>query len=224
MWFADRWIAYNGWKNQASESRGDRGSEKSGAYVGYIDDYPAGYIENFKTGIKLNWKLRLDHEVRVLSNEQIETIRKEHQIKATQRAHERLNLNEKTAMRLKNEYDNAQILQGSHSYLMAKGIESDSLRVDKFGNLLIPLSDTSGKMWSMQRITTKGDKIIGVIKTKNEKENGEEYLARKKGCFYTSAPLDLHESFYVCEGFATAKSIEMLLDKPSIMAVDLGIY
>ena len=33
---------------------GDRGSEKSGAYVGYTNGYPAGYIENFKTGERVN--------------------------------------------------------------------------------------------------------------------------------------------------------------------------
>lgn len=77
-------------------------------------------------------------------------------------------------------------------------------------------------MWSMQRIAPNGNKIIGVIKTRSEKENGEEYAARKKSCFYTSTPLDLHNEFFICEGFATAKSVEILLDKPTIMAVDSG--
>lgn len=203
---------------------GDKGSEKSGAYVGYVDDYPAGYIENFKTGIRLNWKFKLDRESAPRSNEQIEAIAKEYEIKVAQRAQQQLNLNEKTAIRLKDEYDNAQILQGTHAYLKTKGIEcmDDALKVDRFGNLLIPLSDSNGKMWSMQRISTNGNKIIGVIKTKSERENGQEYSARKKGCFYNSVPLDLHEQFYVCEGFATAKSIETLLGQPSIMAVDSG--
>lgn len=96
------------------------------------------------------------------------------------------------------------------------------MKIDRFGNLLIPLSDINGKMWSVQRICANGNKIIGVIKTQSEKERGEEYSARKKGCFYTSAPLETHEQFFVCEGYATAKSIEILLDKPSIMAVDSG--
>ena len=106
--------------------------------------------------------------------------------------------------------------------MKAKGIEVQNLRVDRFGNLLIPLSDSDGKIWSVQRIAANSNKIIGVIKTQKERENGEEYSARKKGCFYSSEPLDLHEQFYICEGFATAKSIEILLDKPSIMAVDSG--
>lgn len=96
------------------------------------------------------------------------------------------------------------------------------MKIDRFGNLLIPLSDINGKMWSVQRICANGNKIIGVIKTQSEKERGEEYSARKKGCFYISAPLETYEQFFVCEGYATAKSIEILLDKSSIMAVDSG--
>ncbi len=204
---------------------GDKGSEKSGAYVGYIDGYPAGYIENFKTGIKENWKFRLGHESIKMPNEKsLEIVRNESEAKIAQRADERLILNKKTALRLQNEYDNAATLDGGHPYLNAKGIkpELDNLKIDRFGNLLIPLSDSDGKMWSVQRIAANGNKIIGVIKTQSEKESGEEYAARKKGCFYSAVPLDLHEQFFICEGFATAKSIEMLLNKPSIMAVDSG--
>jgi putative DNA primase/helicase len=35
---------------------GDRRGAKSGAYAGFLDRYPAGYIENFKTDVKENWK------------------------------------------------------------------------------------------------------------------------------------------------------------------------
>lgn len=202
---------------------GDKGSEKSGAYVGYLDGYPAGFIENFKTGQRIAWKFQRERgSQKIVSNANVEAIKKANEIKAAQRADERLRLNEKTAVRLQEEYKNASNLQGKHSYLQAKGIESSGLKVDRFGNLLIPLHDTSGKMWSMQRIAPNGNKIIGVIKTQSEKDSGKEYAARKKGCFYTSTPLDSHKEFFICEGFATAKSVEILLSKPTIMAVDSG--
>jgi hypothetical protein len=35
---------------------GDKGKERSGAYVGHLDGKPAGFIQNFKTGVKTNWK------------------------------------------------------------------------------------------------------------------------------------------------------------------------
>lgn len=114
---------------------GDKGSEKSGAYVGYIDGYPAGYIENFKTGIKENWKFRLGHESVKIPNEKgLEIVRNESEAKIAQRVDERLILNKKTALRLQNEYDNAATLDGSHPYLNAKGIkpELDNLKIDRF--------------------------------------------------------------------------------------------
>ncbi len=202
---------------------GDRGSEKSGAYVGYLDEYPAGFIENFKTGQRITWKFELNiTQSKPFTNRDIEAIKKANEAKVAKRANELLNLNEKTALRLQEEYKNAVFLQGEHSYLKSKGIESKGLKIDRFGNVLIPLHDTSGKMWSMQRITPNGNKVIGVIKTQSEKDSGEEYAARKKGCFYTSATLDSHKEFFICEGFATAKSVEILLDRPTIMAVDCG--
>ena len=35
---------------------GDKGKERSGAYVGHLDGKPAGFIQNFKSGVKTNWK------------------------------------------------------------------------------------------------------------------------------------------------------------------------
>ena len=177
--------------------QGDKGSEKSGAYIGYLDGHPAGFIENFKTGQRTTWKFECERESRNLSSTEIESIKRAYAAKAAQRDSKQLDLNEKTAARLQDEYDNASNLQGSHPYLQAKGIglESSDIKVDRFNNLLIPLCDTSGKMWSVQRIAENGNKIIGVIKTQDEKDRNEEFAARKKGCFYASAPLDLIKSF-----------------------------
>ena len=49
-----------------------------------------------------------------------------------------------------------------------------------------------------------------------------EYSARKKGCFYTQIPLDKQNEFLICEGFATAMTLQEILNQPTIMAVDAG--
>lgn len=46
-------------KIQRCKVEGDRGNEKSGAYLGHLDEYPAGFIQNHKTGFKMNWKFEL---------------------------------------------------------------------------------------------------------------------------------------------------------------------
>lgn len=206
-------------KLQRCQVDGDKGSEKSGAYVGFLDDYPAGYIENFKTGTKINWKLECNenknYEIR--TNKTAETTQK-----IKDRNENLLKIQEKSALKMKAEWDNATQAPSNHPYLINKKISVNGLKIDKYGNLLIPLKDVNGKLWSLQRISKTGSKIIGIIKTEQERINNEEFSARKKGCFYTQESLEKHESFQICEGFATAMSIQKITQKPTIMAVDSG--
>lgn len=67
-----------------------------------------------------------------------------------------------------------------------------------------------------------GSKMIGVIKTQQEKQDKKEFLARKKGLFFTQKPLETHNEFLICEGFATAMSVSKIMNKPSIAAIDSG--
>ncbi|EAL0007351.1 DNA primase, partial [Campylobacter upsaliensis] len=206
-------------KIQRCKTKEDKGNEKSGAYLGYLDEYPAGFMQNFKTGIKENWKFRLEKDYRSSKTEKsYSTINSQKQV---QKEQELLNLQEKTALRLQKEWNEAKKALNSHLYLKNKGINNAyDLRVDRFNNLLIPLRDIKGKLWSLQRISESGRKIIGVIKTKEEKE--VEYLARKKGCFYTQVSLEKQNEFLICEGFATAISLQEYLNKAVIMAIDAG--
>jgi len=58
-----------------------------------------------------------------------------------------------------------------------------ALKIDRFNNILVPLCDIHGKFWSLQRISPNGDRIIGVIKTKEEKQENKKFSARKKVAF-----------------------------------------
>lgn len=227
-------------KIQRCKVEGDRGNEKSGAYLGHLDEYPAGFIQNHKTGFKMNWKFELlkdknnigsnytHHSNTNLKRDDLNvsqgssnSFNANYKEKQEQKELELLNLQRKTALRLEKEYKESQKASLSHKYLLAKGLKQDyNLRVDRFNNLLIPLQDSKGKFWSLQRISESGGKIIGVIKSKEEKDI--EYSARKKACFYTQVPLKEHKQFYLCEGFATAMSLQELLKKPVIMGVDAG--
>ena len=214
----DTYPIMNG-KIQRCKTKEDKGSEKSGAYLGYLDEYPAGFMQNFKTGIKQNWKFQLEKNYQSSKTEKsYSAINSQKQV---QKEQELLNLQEKTALRLGKEWSEAKKALNSHLYLKNKGINSAyDLRIDRFNNLLVPLRDIKGKLWSLQRISESGRKIIGVIKTKEEKE--AEYSARKKGCFYTQVSLEKQNEFLICEGFATAISLQEYLNKAVIMAIDAG--
>ncbi|AJC85480.1 putative DNA primase (plasmid) [Campylobacter peloridis LMG 23910] len=203
----------------------DKGRELSGAYIGYLNNnFPAGFIQNFKTGVKKNWKMQVEKNY----NGNLKSSQELHnQIKKDQELREKeiLALQEKTALKLEDEYNNARWANSNHAYLKKKGFDENFyLKQDKMGSLLIPLKDENGKLWSLQRIFSNGDKIIGVIKTQEEKDQGVEYLAKKQGCFHIIGAKTLHnlKEFYLCEGFATGATLYKALNKPIIMAVDAG--
>ncbi len=203
----------------------DKGRELSGAYIGYLNNnFPAGFVQNFKTGIKKNWKMQIEKN----QSNNIKSPKELHeQIKKDQELREKeiLALQEKTALKLEDEYNNARWANSNHAYLKKKGFDENFyLKQDNKGSLLIPLKDENGKLWSVQRIFPNGDKIIGVIKTQEEKDQGVEYLAKKQGCFHIIGAKSLHnlKEFYICEGFATGATLYKALNKPIIMAVDAG--
>ena len=201
---------------------GDKGRETSGAYIGFLDEYPAGYIENFKTGTKINWKFERGEIVKNDNAESAPEQKTMDKQKIQKRELELIKLQEKTAQRLQEEWDNSTKAPNNHPYLVSKKIVANNLKIDRFGNLLIPLQNIDGKLWSLQRITKNGKKLIGVIKTEQEIKDNEEFSAKKKGCFYSQEPLEKHESFQICEGFATAMSVQKITQKPTIMAIDSG--
>ena len=202
----------------------DKGREMSGAYSGFLNEYPAGFIQNFKTGIKENWKMPLENiKQNVISyqtcNQNLNNSTNNN-IKQ-----DILELQQKTALKLEDEFNNARWAHSNHPYLRKKGFsENFYLKQDNKGSLLIPLKDENGKLWSVQRIFPNGDKIIGVIKSQEEKEQGIEYSAKKSGCFHIIGAKSLEhcEEFIITEGFATAATIYKALNKPVIMGVDAG--
>lgn len=201
---------------------GDTWGKTSGAYKLHLDGYPAGFIQNHKNGAGFNWKYSLNPEIKYKpykpTNQQ--TYDNTAKLKAQDEALQADYL--RTAQRLSAEYENATIAK-FHAYLDKKQIEpNDDIKIDRFGNLLIPLRDENGKLWSVQRITKTGDKFIGAIRTPEEKAQGIECPARKKGCFYTNKPLGEQDEFIICEGFATAKTLQDEFKKSTIMAVDAG--
>ncbi|EMK6656503.1 hypothetical protein V9T79_002023, partial [Campylobacter coli] len=181
--------------------------------------------QNFKTGIKENWKMPLENAKQNIVSYQTPSQKRLHNSTSNNTKQDILELQQKTALKIEEEYNQANWAHSNHPYLKKKGFDENFyLKQDKMGSLLIPLKDENGKLWSVQRIFPNGDKIIGVIKTQEEKDQGVEYLAKKQGCFHIIGAKTLHnlKEFYICEGFATAATIYKALNKPVIMGVDAG--
>lgn len=203
----------------------DRGQQKSGAYVGFLNGHPAGHIQNFKTGYKENWKSAFSVNNAKKQEIDIKNALETSRILRQERETELSSAYEKTAIKLQNEYNGAKWANPRHKYLQNKGFDKNFyLKQDEHGNLLVPLRDIEGKYWATQRIFANGDKMIGAMRTKEEKEQGIEYPAKKHGNFFLLGAKSLNnvQEVFLCEGFATAASVYEAMKKPTIMGVDAG--
>jgi phage/plasmid primase-like uncharacterized protein len=96
-----------------------------------------------------------------------------------------------------------------HPYLVKKGVNADNgIRLhQQTGNILVPLYDEQGVLWSVQRISPEGEKKIN-------------NCGRLSGNFYIIG--GERDTVYICEGYATAQTVAMATGKTAVMAVSAG--
>lgn len=97
----------------------------------------------------------------------------------------------------------------THPYLERKAVKAHGIRIDRSGNLMIPMY-ADNKIWSIQSISADGEKMF---------PGG----GRKKGCYFPIATKDDEKDIiYVCEGYATGASIREATGKIVVVAFDMG--
>ena len=98
-----------------------------------------------------------------------------------------------------------------HPYLTEKGVKDHGTRLDDQNRLLIPVRNIYGEITTIQTIAANGEKrfLPGGV---------------KKGSFFTldDQAIDHDGIVYICEGFATAASVQEATSKPTICAFDAG--
>ncbi len=190
---------------------GDKGRERSGAYVGHLDGWPAGYVQNFRAGIKRNW--RFSKGGLQLSATERRQLQEETQRRQREREAERQRLHERTAARLwrmvrAHAFRQAPI---DHPYLVAKGLAASPRPLqDREGNLAILAYDIDGKLWSMQRIGPDGRKRF----LHDGRINGLHHVMRGRGWKY----IDARRPLVFVEGWATGETIARLTNATVVVA------
>lgn len=184
---------------------GGRKGQLDGAYKGFLDGRPAGFIQNFKQGTKRNWKAtgqKLDQEA--IAQQQA-LIAKNREVKAQELEAQYESKSEELTV----EFSHAPKAPDTHPYLVDKGLTNEyELKVDNRGNLLVPISDSKSKIWSVQRIGQKGFK--GYEKG-GKVEGGSFVLGGREN-------LDKAKSILISTGFATSASIHKATDQPVVAA------
>lgn len=95
-----------------------------------------------------------------------------------------------------------------HDYLQLKNVPANGLRQNPEGELVVPLSDSEGKLWSYQTIDSSGSKLF--------MPGG-----RVRGCFFRIG--DRGEGpLVVCEGYATGASIHQATGWDVCCAMNCG--
>ncbi|SIO41355.1 zincin-like metallopeptidase domain-containing protein [Halodesulfovibrio marinisediminis] len=187
---------------------GGKQNKKDGAYTGYLDGRPAGFIENHKTGLRTNWKAN-GHK---LSPEAMAKIKANAAMRQEARDLERREAQEQAAKRAYAKWRNAKgWAPEDQPYLKKKGVKSHGTKIDMHGNLLIPGRDSSGRIQTMQTITPEG-KLF---------ESG----AKKQGAFHLISHYsgtNPKQPLLIAEGYATAASIHEATHKPVAVAFDAG--
>ncbi|WP_422462551.1 toprim domain-containing protein [Endozoicomonas sp. ALB115] len=182
---------------------GDRAGSKNGWYV----------LHGSEVMIAGSWKTSQqvvvhNTELETLSaheREQRHRVIREAQFKA---AAEQLRQYTLTARNVERLWERSPSADQDHPYLIDKRVSAYGLR-QTGDNLLVPLRDASGKIWSVQFIEPSGKKWFA--------KGG-----RVRGCFHLIGEPGIKGTLMVCEGYATGASIFNVLDNPVFAAFNAG--
>lgn len=185
---------------------GDSKGKRSGTYIGHLDDRPAGYIHNFKTGEEIRWSVsrparEMSPAERAATRERMEA---ERVARETARNHQ-----EAVVSHLAVAIWNGAKPARSHPYLAAKDIQPHGLRQDSKGNLLVPMHDVDRRLWGVQKINEAGKKLF----MRDGRKQGTHTLL---GELQPGAPL------VIAEGVATAATIREATGLATVAAFDSG--
>ena len=203
---------------------GDKRGAKSGAYVGHLDHRPAGFIQNFKSGEKRNWKaasvqpLTAQDRVRL---DRFLTAERGRREKAREAIHAE-------TCRLLNEFLAGLPLAGrDHPYLSRKGVDAHGLLLNVGGPLAIQGGAPSPQYWS-----AKGDLILPIYDISGRLISAQCIDAEGRKTFPRGGRLggghhligDLYETglLVIAEGYATAATIYELTGLAVAVAVSAG--
>lgn len=179
-----------------------------GAYCGYLDERPAGCMQNFSAGDKTTW-VATGH---TLTKEQLEAQRAEIAQKSEERQRLILERQQRTAREAHMEWIAHDWASADNPYLQAKGVQPFGVREDVDGNLLVPVMTVDKELRGLQTIAPDGAKsfMYGMEK------NGNFHLITEPGKDLSQGEIIL------AEGYATGASLHMATEKPVAVAFDAG--
>lgn len=189
--------------------------EQSGFYVAHLDDgRPAGYAKNNRSGEEVRWKAKGYH----IDDQQKAALAAQSAANQQRRAQEVDEQQEQVAQATAHRVGGLQPLKAGEqtAYLAAKGVTASAGIFRDGDATVIPVIDTTGKVWSAQTIG-----MPGLAQTTKSFAKG----GRKAGCFHALGGLPaLAEApaIIIAEGYATAASLRDGAGCATVCAFDAG--
>jgi len=185
--------------------------DTAGRYVFHADGIPSGYYQDFRQGLKVTWSAGSNAASSMTPAERKaykQQMRKQAEARRIKQEEEHQNAAEEARYI----WQHAQPASPNHAYLIKKQVQRHNLKQYKH-DLIIPLHDAGGKLWSIQRVGSNGFKMM--LKG-----------GRKRGnfCLIGAALSDLDQldCINMVEGWATGASVYETYDVPVIVAFDAG--
>ena len=176
--------------------------DESGWYVLHADGIPAGSFGDWRSGITQNWSAKTTND---MTEAERQAYRERIKAMQAQREADLVIRQTQAANDAKRRWDAAQVCT-EHSYLTAKSIKPYGAKIEG-DNLLVPMRDTSGALWSLQTIGPDGIKMF---------MSG----GKVKGCYFSIGKPN--GSIVIAEGFATGASIHDATGSAVAVAFNAG--
>ena len=177
----------------------------NGAYVLHLDGRAAGYFQDFKQGIKQNWKL--EGNFKHLTDAERRAFAIERQRQADERQAEETARHNEAVKKAAYIWSRSTPV-AQHQYTTKKGVKLHAVRCYR-GSLVIPLFDENGVIVSLQ--------FIGDDGTKRMMKGGK---AQGACCFI--GDMQPGGIILICEGWATGASLYETTGHFTIVAFSAG--
>ena len=189
---------------------GDKKGDKAIFYVGHLDNVPAGFIKNNRSGEELKWCSK----GYVLSENQKKQYKVAMLQKKQQREQELSDKHLATSLKLEQKLSQMNEVKDTTPYLDSKGVTChEGIYSINDSTTCIPAIDINGKIWTMQYILEDGTKRFAKD-------------SKKEGSFHALGGLDKLDKapvIVIAEGYATAASIKEASNLPAVVcAFDAG--
>jgi phage/plasmid primase-like uncharacterized protein len=203
---------------------GDRAGARSGAYIGHLDHRPAGYIQNFRTGKKRNWKAEADV---TLSPEERATLVRAIAAERASREQRREAVHAETRQILESLIAHLPFAGREHPYLQRKGVDAHGALLNTIGPIAISGAKKTPQYWS-----AKGDLILPIIdwdgrlqSAQTIDRNGRKSFprgGRVAGGVHLIGDRQATRLLVIAEGYATAATIHELTGHAVAVAFNAG--